>query len=75
MNKRMIEFDIRANRLENHCFTKQEPILIQVNQRFNDLKTEMYYRIENFANIIAEVKEQLEGFQTKIDLFSVTMSD
>ena len=28
VNKRMTEFEVRANRLENHCFKQQEPVLI-----------------------------------------------
>ena len=75
LQKRMTEFEVRAHRLENHCFKQQEPILIQVNQRFNDLKTEIYYRIENFSNSLEELKAKVDGYKVNIDLFNVSMGD
>lgn len=43
---RLTEFDLRANRLENHCFKQQEPIIILMKKNFNEIKTEIYYRLE-----------------------------
>lgn len=63
LNNRMLEFDVRTNRLEDHCFNQQEPILIKVNKRFNDLKTEIYHRIENFSTTLANLKEKTEHYQ------------
>lgn len=56
-SSRLTEFDLRTNRLEDHCFKRQEPVIIQVNRRFDELKTEIYYRIGKFQETIAVLNE------------------
>lgn len=75
LNARITEFDVRANRLEDHCFKKQEPIIIAVNKRFNELKTEMYYRIENFSKQITDAIESIEQHKGSLDLAKVTQQN
>ena len=75
LNSRITEFDVRANRLEDHCFKKQEPIIIAVNKRFNELKTEMYFRIENFSKQITGAVETIQQFNDNLNLLKVTQDN
>ena len=72
LSNRMMEFDVRTNRLEDHCFKKQEPVINMVNKRFNELKTEIYYRIENFTAAMQNYTEKIENYDQKLDLVKVT---
>lgn len=72
---RILEFDVRTKRLENHCFKAQEPVVNMVNNKFNDLKTEMYHRIERFSSALTLNDEKLQGFNQNLQLLHANQQD
>lgn len=69
---RLTEFDLRANRLENHCFKQQEPLIIMMKKQFNDIKTEIYFRLEKTNKEVASLSQAVQKFDDNIALFKVT---